>query len=223
MTTPAEHRRDLAELERIARRDLELLFARADSPAEIQAALMDTTPRLVAIYGSAAATLAADWYDEQRERTEARGRFRAIPAAYVADDGRTESLARWAVSPMYRDEPNGAAKVVVLAKAWGGVQRLIADADRETVIGSARRDPSAGGWSRHTNGKTCGFCERIAGRGAIYSADTADFSSHDGCDCVAVPAFGAVREVKAFTPSQRFRSDAARSRHNARTRAWLAE
>lgn len=220
MATPAEHRRDVAELERIAQNDLRILLSRLSTPDEVRDALRDVLPRLVAIYGSAAAALAADWYDDLRDESDAAGRFRAIPAAYVADEGRTESLARWAVAPMYQAVPD---KVTTLAKVWGGAQRLIADADRETVIGSLRQDPRAGGWSRHTDGKACRFCTDIASRGAVYSADTADFSSHDDCGCVAVPAFGAVRDVKPYVPSQRFRSDSARAAHNARTRAWLAE
>lgn len=220
MATPAEHRRDVAELERIAQNDLRILFSQANTPDEVRDALLDVVPRLVEIYGSAAATLGADWYDELRDEAGVPGRFRAIPAAYVADSGRTESLARWAVSPMYQAEPD---KATTFAKAWGATQRLIADADRESVIGSARKDPRAGGWSRHTNGKTCRFCTDIAARGAVYSADTADFSSHDDCDCSAVPAFGVVRDVRPYTPSQRFTSQSARDAHNARTRAWLAE
>ena len=220
MATPAEHRRDLAELEGIAANDLRILISQAGTADEVRDALRDVLPRLVPYYGSAAAALAADWYDEFRDDLGAGGRFRAIPATYVADPGRTDSLARWAVAPMYQAEPD---KATTLAKVAGGVQRLIADADRETVIGSIRQDPRAGGWSRHTSGKSCRFCQDIAARGAVYSAETADFASHDGCDCAAVPAFGVVRDVKDYTPSQRFRSPEARAAHNARTRAWLAD
>lgn len=220
MATPAEHQRDLAEIERIAQNDLRILFQRADTADEVRDALLDVLPRLVPYYGSAAAALAADWYDDLRDEVAAPGRFRAIPAVYVADEGRADSLARWAVSPMYQAEPD---KVTTFAKAWGATQMLIADAGRETVIGSIRQDPRAGGWSRATDGDACKFCRDIAGRGAVYSADTADFGSHDKCGCVAVPAFGIVRDVKPYTPSQRFRSPEARAAHNARTRAWLAE
>lgn len=220
MATPAEHRRDLAELEVVAERDLRLLFGSAASADEVRDALLDVVPRLVLVYGSAAATLAADWYDDLRDAAEASGRFQAIPAEYVADEGRTESLARWSVSPLYQAEPDTGS---ALAKAWGGVQLLISDAARETVLGSLRRDPQGGGWRRHTDGDACTFCQRIAGRGAVYSAQTADFSSHDKCGCVAVPAFGVVRDVQPYVPSQRFRSDSARARHNARTRTWLAQ
>jgi hypothetical protein len=220
VATPAEHQRDLAELEQIAQNDLRILFSQADSADEIRDALRDVLPRLVPYYGSAAAALAADWYDDLRDEFGTPGRFRAIPAAYVADEGRTESLARWAVAPMYQAEPD---KATAFAKTWGATQMLIADAARETVIGSIRHDPRAGGWSRATDGDACKFCQDIAGRGAVYNAETADFGSHDKCGCVAVPAFGAVRDVKPYTPSQRFRSQSARDAHNARTRAWLAD
>lgn len=221
MATPAEHRRDLAELERVAENDLRVLMRQASTADETRDALMDSLPRMVEVYGSAAATLAADWYDERRDELGVRGRFVAIPAALVADSGRFESLARWSVSPLYGPVPDPAA---AFNKALGGTQRLIADADRETVIGSVRNDPQGTGWARHTDGNACEFCRMIAGRGAVYSATTADFASHDACGCIAVPEYGnEVREVKPFTPSQRFRSQSARDAHNARTRAWLAD
>jgi len=55
---------------------------------------------LVAIYGSAAATLGADWYDEMRAAAAVKGRFRAIPAE-LPDQGRTDALARRGVSPLF--------------------------------------------------------------------------------------------------------------------------
>jgi hypothetical protein len=222
VATPAEHRRDLAALVGIAETDLRLLFQQVGTAADdVRDALMDALPRLVAIYGAAAATLAADWYDDYRDERGAGGRFRAIPAALVADEGRFESLARWSVAPLYSATPDLDA---AFGKVFGGTQRLIADAGRETVMGSLRQDPQGRGWSRHTDGSACDFCQGIAGRGAVYSATTADFSAHDDCGCVAVPEYGnEAREVKPYVPSQRFTSQAARDAHNARTRAWLAE
>lgn len=221
MATPAEHRRDVEDLVSIAENDLRLLFKQAGGSAdEVRDGLMDVLPRLIEIYGSAAALLGADYYDDLRDASDARGRFRAIPAELVADQGRTDSLARWAVSPLYQAAPDVDA---ALWKVTGGVQRLIADADRETVIGSLRQDPQGKGWSRHAN-PGCDFCDEIAARGAVYSAETADFSSHDHCHCVAIPEYGNdFRDVKPFVPSQRFRSQSARDAHNARTRAWLTE
>lgn len=189
-----------------------------DSADAARDGLLDILPRLVRIYGAAAASLAADWYDERRDSLGVSGRFTAIPAEYVADNGRTDSLARWAVAPLYQAEPDF---TLATSLVIGGAQRIIGDASRETVLGSIRQDRQAGGWSRETDGDACLFCSRIAGRGAVYSADTADFSAHDDCGCVAVSEYG-VSQVQPYVPSQRFRSESARAANNARTRVWLA-
>ena len=89
---------------------------------------------------------------------------------------------------------------------------------------SINADRSARGWSRQTTGKSCPFCRFLAGRGAVYSAATAGFSSHNHCDCVAVPAFGDGPAIPSlpYTPSSKFRTQAARDANNARLRQALA-
>src|SRR5450756_974959 len=72
------------------------------------------------------ATLGADWYDEMRDVAKVRGRFSAI-AADLPDIARTNSLARWAVTPLFAAEPDFATTLV---KASGGLQMIIANADR---------------------------------------------------------------------------------------------
>lgn len=178
------HRRDLEALVGIADNDLRLLFGEFDTAEAARDGLMDVLPRLVAIYGSAAATLGADWYDELRDATEARGRFRAIPAE-LPDQGRTDALARWSVAPMFQANPEPATALV---KVSGGLQRIIANADRQTIMRSSVADPAARGWKREGTGR-CDFCRMLIGRGAVYTEATADFDSHDHCGCVGVPAF----------------------------------
>jgi hypothetical protein len=60
---------------------------------------------------------------------------------------------------------------------------------RDSVMQSLNRDPKGRGWRRQTTGKSCAFCVMLAGRGAVYSAATVRFKSHDYCDCIAVPVF----------------------------------
>lgn len=55
---------------------------------------------------------------------------------------------------------------------------------RETVTSYARSDGRAG-FRRVTSGNSCDFCSLLAGRGAVYSSDTVDFRTHDGCRCSA--------------------------------------
>jgi hypothetical protein len=177
------HRRDLNELVRLSERDLRVVVRQAGDDAEqVRDALMDTVPQLVTVYGLAAAALAADWYDEVRERAAVRGRFRAMPAE-LPERGRTDALARWAAGPMFSAEPD---RALVFAKASGGLQRIVANADRDTVTLSAGRDPQARGWVREGTGR----CDWCAARIGVLTTDPYEaFATHDKCRCVAAPAF----------------------------------
>ena len=179
-----DHRTDLAELIRLARRDLSFMLSQTRGADAIQEELRDVLPELVRMYGSAAATLAADWYDDLREKAEVAGRFRAITAD-LPDIGRTDALAGWAVGPLYGADPR---PDVAFSNLLGGFQRIVYNADRETVMTSSIQDRRARGWMREGEGK-CEFCQMLIGRGAVYTEATADFESHDRCGCIGVPAF----------------------------------
>lgn len=185
MATPTQvraHRRELAELVGIAENDLRILFRQFDTAEAARDGLMDVLPRLVAIYGSAAATLGADWYDDLRDATEVRGRFRAIPAE-LPDRGRTDALARWGVAPLFAAEPDFATSLV---KVIGGTQKIIANADRQSITGSAVQDRRAG-WMREGSGE-CDWCQQYLD-GEVHYVAGYDFDAHDFCQCVAVPVF----------------------------------
>lgn len=178
------HRRDVAELARLAQGDLRVAFRSFDTANAARDGLRDLLPQLVAIYGDAAATLAADWYEDLRDKAEARRRFTPVLAA-LPNRGRTDALARWGVEPLYAAEPDFATTLVKIA---GGLQRIIANADRQTVQASSIADREARGWARAGVGE-CEFCQMLIGRGAVYTEASADFESHDRCGCIAVPAF----------------------------------
>lgn len=178
------HRRDVNELVRLASVDLAVVFRRATSAVDARDGLFDVLPSLVNVYGTAAATLGADWYDDLRDESNARGRFTAITAE-TPHRSRIDALARWGVGPMFSADPKPA---VALAKTAGGLQRIIANVDRETITGSSTQDRGARGWERETSGG-CDFCVMLADRGAVYTEDTADFETHDDCRCIAVPVF----------------------------------
>lgn len=179
------HRSDLNQLVQVAQTDLRVLFRQFDTADAARQGLMDVLPRLTAIYGDAAVALGADWYDTLRDDYGARGHFRAIPAD-LPDQGRTDALARWGVSPLFGPEPD---YLLAAAKVAGGLQRIIANADRDTIRISSTQDPGARGWARAGSGG-CDFCAMLIGRGAVYTEATASFDSHDHCNCVAVPEFG---------------------------------
>lgn len=179
------HRRELQTLTGLAAKDLALIWREFNTAEAARDGLMDVLPRLMSIYGSAAATLGADYYDSLREVAAVKGRFLAIPAE-LPDAGRVEALARWGVSPLFKAEPDFASSLTLVN---GGLQRIIANADRQTVMGSATQDRSARGWRRVGAGNTCSFCDMLLGRGAVYTEATADFISHDHCGCSAAPAW----------------------------------
>lgn len=178
------HRRELTTLTGLAEKDLSALWREFDRVDGARDLLMDTLPRLVTIYGAAAATLAADYYDDLREQAGARGRFTAIPAEPAGAEA-TEVLARVAVGPLFGAEPNFAA---ALTLASGGLQRHIANAGRETLRFSSIQDRAAEGWRRVGVGE-CEWCQQYLD-GEVHYVEGYDFDAHDHCRCNVEPVFG---------------------------------
>ena len=202
-------RRETAGLVGHASRDLAKLWRLVAEGASADVALRDLLPAIITTYGQAGATMAADWYDDLREKAGVKGRFTAIPAQ--AGDRGAQALIGWALSEARDDQ-------TLQALILGGTQRRIADHVRFTIAESAVADPQARGWQRVGSGE-CHFCDMLIGRGAVYSEATADFASHDHCQCSAVPAFdGQPKPVRPYTPSERNITDADRTR----VREWIA-
>src|SRR5690606_30297364 len=121
---------------------------------------------LVAAYGSVAAALAADFYDQLRDEAGAPGRFRADLADPVPA-GQAEAAARWAAGPLFGGD---------------GAQAAL----------NVSRDPAKPGWARVPRGRGCAFCRMLAGRGAVYTSAKAARGMrayHDHCKCSAVPVW----------------------------------
>lgn len=216
-TNPAlELTKGVAALNALAARDLAALWRSVTNAAEAEVALRDILPRLIDTYGLAAGTLAADWYDDQRNKVGAKKRFRAIPAD-IKDSG-SQALIGWATSTA-TDIPS------LQSLIEGGTQRRIANFSRLTVSGSSIEDPAARGWYRIGAGSSCEFCVMLIDRGAVYSESSVDFASHDHCNCGASPAWDDERviETRPYEPSDRFRSQEARDSANQRVREWLRD
>lgn len=177
MPSPALLRSDVALLADEASGDLAALWREVDSALAAEALLRDSLPALIEAYGLAAATVAADWYDETREEVEARGRFTAAPVEI--DDVGAQALIGWALDEA--TDFNAFQSLVA-----GGTQRRIANHSRLTVAGSSVADPAARGWKRVGVGN-CDFCRLLISRGAVYTEASADFRSHDHCNCSPAP------------------------------------
>lgn len=217
MATPTSLRNQIAQLVRLAKGDLDDLFRRvsdARSP-ELREALLDVLPELVATYGTASAALAADWYDELRDEAAASGRFSAVPADL--GDSKTEGLVGWAMTTAVDD---AGFKALIL----GGLQKRIANASRHTVMRNSVSDPQSAGWKRIGNG-ACDFCLMLIARDELYSEATADFASHEDCNCSAYPLIKGAEpiDVKDYVRSSRYiEDDIERARKNDAVRKWIA-
>ena len=67
--------------------------------------------------------------------------------------------------------------------------RHIRQAGRDRILQSVGSDDRVQGWARMGTGlEKCAFCDLLISRGPVYrSLETASFTSHDNCDCIAVP------------------------------------
>lgn len=171
-------RLEIADLARLADRDLNRLWRLVSQGASAEVALRDLLPSIIREYGSLGAALAAEWYDDQRAKAGVRGSFAAIPLE--SNDRGAQALIGWALATATDD-----TSLVTLVA--GGVQRRVADHVRYTIAGSSVSDPQAAGWARAGDGSTCDFCSMLLGRGAVYTEATAGFQSHDNCGCSAAP------------------------------------
>ena len=221
MASAAELRQAFADLNVLAARDLGGLFRSLREGDNAEEALRDLLPALVNQYGQAAATLAADWYDDLRESMGVGGRFVAIPADL--EDAGAHALIGWAL-----DESTDDGSLIALLE--GGVQRRVVNFGRFTVTESAYADPAADGWMRLGQGANCPFCDMLISRGAVYSKSSVTFASHDHCNCIAVPAFkGKPRPVRLDAQGKRLDKSTRRDRteesqkaaSNARVREWV--
>lgn len=68
--------------------------------------------------------------------------------------------------------------------------QLALGASRGMIDGTARADGRSGRYRRVTDGTPCAFCAMLAGRGPVYSEETAYFRSHPRCGCTAEIVYG---------------------------------
>jgi hypothetical protein len=144
--------------------------------------LLRFVPALVESYGESAASVAADWYDDQRAAARISSRFRALAAAPTKAE-LIEAQVRFGAGHLFTATPEE-----TLAFLLGSAQKYTLAPARQTVSQSAIRDPAAQGWARVTHGG-CEFCLMLAGRGAVYSEASVDFEAHGHCKCAAEPVW----------------------------------
>lgn len=187
-----------------------LLGGLSGSAEAKRSVLLEGVPDLVGYYSLGSSALAADFYDDERERESAPKLYVAEPV--IAD--RAEKVRRavaWASQPLFGDTPEEAA-----GRLAEVVQLETARPYRDTILTNRRRDPSAVGWRRIASGN-CKFCRMLADRGAVYSQSTARFAAHGSCKCTAQPVFsssdyGEEASAMQYLASQKRRTPAQQAR-----------
>lgn len=222
--TAAAYGKSQSQVVTLATRELRAFWNALDksNPVAVKKAVSAFMVDLIESYGSIASTVAADYYDDLRGRAGARGKYAAtVPDLDIAE--KVVKSSDWAVQPMFGDAPDANA---ALSRLSGTAQRNIQQWGRDTMASNSIADPSADGWQREGSGLDCVFCSMLIGRGAVYTEASADFASHDNCNCQAAPAFtGEPRPVQPYTPSQRKERWGAEAHQVERERvsAWIEQ
>ena len=213
MTTAAQSRQALRLLTGAAvAASWQVLRSLTGSPEVQRADLVDAAPAIIGYYSDGTSALAADFYDDERARAAARGRFTAAPV--VAD--RVVKIRRgiaWAAEPLF-DDALGATVESRLAEV---VQLETARPYRDTITTNRQRDPEAVGWRRVASpGGGCKFCLMLADKGAIFREDTVRFAAHPNCHCGVQPVFrsndtGETAGVMQYVASRRNRTPAQKA------------
>jgi hypothetical protein len=188
-----QHRQGQLQLRAAAIRDFALIWPLWQGDEQSFGRLVDATVPLVGAHYQASATFAAAYFDAFRRAERVTGGRvvarrgtlnveRVVASLHVTGRVMTRRALAAGHSPQQ-------AMQTALVRTTGAVSRHMLAGGRDTVILSAAEDRSARGWERVLSGDPCEFCLMLAGRGAVYSADTADFRAHDHCACAAAPAY----------------------------------
>lgn len=147
---------------------------------------------LVTKYGEAAATLAAEMYDEIAAISGA-----AVPPAIPADTADYGEVAKTV---------NGIKKVSENEDMYSGaVGRLVKQAAADTTLKNAIRDGAEFAWI--TRGDTCAFCITLASRGWQRASKAALKNGHAehihaNCDCEYAVRFNSKGGVAGYDPDK---------------------
>ncbi|MFJ4637608.1 hypothetical protein ACIP69_18540 [Streptomyces hygroscopicus] len=186
-------------------------------PSRLQATLPDwieAVRALIGEYGSASASLAADFYDGQREAAGVRGQF-TVPIPDPPPDEQVDNSMRWATKDLWPRDPEASATTeaqrapvatrldAAESKAEQAAQRLVAEQGRATMREAVQQDRYALAYARAAALGACSFCKLMASRGSVYktagtagrdanarfTGDASVVKFHNDCHCAIIPVF----------------------------------
>lgn len=167
----------------------EITNAAAGATLEQQAATAMEAIRLaVPGYYDAAGALAVAWYEELRGES----RPITVYAPTIIGDPATDWIEREAEKFAKALEADLETEMRRMLDEFNRLaEKEVARGFRDTILGNARQDEDAIGWSRVARPTACKLCVMLAGqRRAFYrSESTASFAAHTDCHCAARPEF----------------------------------
>lgn len=139
--------------------------------------------------------LAAAYLREMRREARVAGSLSLEQAPGLVPDQLNASLRALSVARIKNATAAGSVPDVAMSNGLtsvvGGMARIVLDAGRTTITRTLASDSHAVGYERVLGGAGCDFCQMLAGRGEVYSAESADFEAHDHCGCTAEPIYRA--------------------------------
>lgn len=159
MTTPSERQRILGQLHTLAVEDLVTLWRTASGmdleSRAFRALIEQAYPDIPSRWGTAAADIATQWYDESAPDLA----YRATPAPLHPVE-QYAGNARWAL---------GAVGEAALDRLVGDLQWSLFDMARQTTELNVASE-SGSRWARYASSNACAFCRVMATRGAVYAS-----------------------------------------------------
>lgn len=199
---------DVLNGDRAAARELQLVGRAALAP-------------LIDQYGMAAGSLAAEWYDLNRELLKVSGQWSGAMLQQPNVD--TGPMVGGVIQSFITTES-------ILSELQAGMDLRVRQAAQGTIMDSVLRDPQARGWGRVASRGCCSYCALLASRGGVYrTRQTATFCPHTHCHCQALPLWKsdptgeAMRSREDTIATRRSLTDKQRASQNAQARQWIAD
>lgn len=194
----------LDDLSAAATADLIELFRlmEGESPAVVRETLLEALPAAVDPYAVAAGSVSATFYEQVRRDFQAVEPYRPVESA-LPDRGRYESLIRWGMTPLFQE----VATTTAVALLSGGIQRVVANQARQTIMENARRDPVIVGYRRVPSSGCCAFCGMLSLRTDYASDESASTVGGRGVEIPAVRRRGGQGRGIRARGSQRIGDD----------------
>ena len=172
-----------------------------ETPERVAAQLRPATTAVIDRYGDVAAVSGALFYETNRPRPG----YTAPLATPSFGEAITAEIG-WALVPLFNP---AFPPTDTVSRLRGLVQKYVANADRETIVNAARRDPIKAETYRYARVGACAFC-------ALMSAQSVRGGHwHDNCKCVEIPSWD-----EAPAPASELRSRHAEAAEGARQ--WLS-